>query len=55
MSVPQLRDWIAACDAMEHWKHISSKARRGWRLSREEASAELALRGVSAAGFDTEE
>jgi hypothetical protein len=45
MTVPQLRDWIAACDAMELWKHISSKNRRGWKKSREEAVAELLRRG----------
>lgn len=39
----QIRDWIAACDKMERWV-TAAKARRGWRLSRNEALAELARR-----------
>ena len=45
MSVSELKDWVAACDAMEVWKHTPSKARRGWKRSRSEAIAELAHRG----------
>ena len=40
MSIEQLRDWIDACSKMENWVG-GKKARRDWRLSREEASAEL--------------
>jgi hypothetical protein len=49
MSVPELKDWVAACDAMEVWKHTPSKARRGWKHSRTEAIAELARRADRAA------
>jgi hypothetical protein len=47
MSVSELKDWVAACDAIEVWKHTPSKTRRGWKRSREEAIAELARRGES--------
>jgi len=47
MSVVQLRDWVAACDAVEIWKHTPAKTRRGWKRSRAEAIAELARRGES--------
>ena len=45
MSVAQLKDWIAACDAVEVWKSTPPKTRRGWKRSREEAIAELVGRG----------
>lgn len=43
MSIEQLRDWIDACTKMENWVGFK-KSRRDWRLSREEASAELVRR-----------
>ena len=45
MSVAQLKDWIAACDAMEVWKFTPSKARRDWKRGREAAVAEHVRRG----------
>jgi hypothetical protein len=51
MSVAELKDWIAACDAVEVWKHTASKARRGWKRSRAEAIAELARRGEPVDGI----
>jgi hypothetical protein len=47
MTEAQLHDWIDACDRMEAWKHITNKARRGWKDSRAEAVTELARRGLS--------
>lgn len=43
MSVGQLREWIDACDKMEQWVG-AKKARRSWRLSRQEALEELSCR-----------
>lgn len=43
MSLEQLRDWIDACAKMENWVG-TKKARRDWRLGREEALAELVRR-----------
>ena len=45
MSVDQLRDWIAACDAVEAWKGTPAKTRRDWKRGSAEAVAELMRRG----------
>ena len=39
MTDVQLADWIHACHAMEKWVS-HDKARRGWKLSGQEAEAE---------------
>jgi len=41
MTVEQLKDWIAACDKMERWIKKAANARRAWKLSGQEAQAEL--------------
>jgi hypothetical protein len=45
MSADQLRDWIDACNKMERWVD-AKKARRSWRLGRQEAFEELARRDL---------
>jgi hypothetical protein len=51
LSAEQLGDWIDACTKMECWVG-ANKARRSWKRSREEASAELACRGVLVPGVE---
>ena len=43
MTDEQLRDWIDACYKMERWLN-AAKARRGWRVSGEQAEEELERR-----------
>lgn len=43
LSPDQLRDWIDACEKMEHWVKYK-KARREWKQSREQAVALLEVR-----------
>jgi hypothetical protein len=46
MDDAQLNDWIDACQKMEAWPQIHSKARRGWKDSRIAAELEIDRRAV---------
>jgi hypothetical protein len=48
MTVAELHDWIAACNAMEAWPGMDAKGRRFWKASRAETEAELARRDAAA-------
>lgn len=43
LSLDQLRNWIDACEKMEHWVKYK-KARSGWKQSHEQATAEIERR-----------
>lgn len=56
LSLDQLRDWIDACEKMEHWVKYN-KARKEWRQSHEQTVAELERRlsiGTDSANLKSE-